>query len=306
MQCANTILMVRPACFGFNRQTAITNAFQQLPQTIPTAAIQEKALQEFDSMVAQLQQHNINVLVVTDTQEPVKPDAVFPNNWLGTTHSGIITIFPMQAANRRTEKRDDILVALTKKYTVTDVLDWSEFEADGFYLEGTGSMVMDHDNKIIYACLCDRTHKSLLQKYAYYHHYRVMAFTATDESGFPIYHTNVMLSVGQGFAVLAEAAIKNEFERVAVTQLLLATGHIVIPLSTDQLKSFAGNILQVHNTKGESIIVLSKQALQSLTQEQVKKLQQFGKLLPISIPTIEAVGGGGVRCMMAEIFLSAL
>ncbi|MFM2364185.1 MAG: hypothetical protein RLZZ316_3087 [Bacteroidota bacterium] len=306
MQCANTILMVRPACFGFNRQTAITNAFQQLPQTIPTAAIQEKALQEFDSMVAQLQQHNINVLVVNDTQEPVKPDAVFPNNWLGTTHSGIITLFPMQAVNRRAEKRDDILVALTKKYTVTDVLDWSEFEADGFYLEGTGSMVMDHDNKIIYACLCDRTHKSLLQKYAHYHHYRVMAFTATDESGFPIYHTNVMLSVGQGFAVLAEAAIKNEFERVAVTQLLLATGHIVIPLSTDQLKSFAGNILQVHNTKGESIIVLSKQALQSLTQEQVKKLQQFGKLLPISIPTIEAVGGGGVRCMMAEIFLSIL
>jgi hypothetical protein len=303
MQCANTILMVRPACFGFNRQTAITNAFQQLPQTIPTAAIQEKALQEFDSMVAQLQQHNINVLVVNDTQEPVKPDAVFPNNWLGTTHSGIITLFPMQAVNRRAEKRDDILVALTKKYTVTDVLDWSEFEADGFYLEGTGSMVMDHDNKIIYACLCDRTHKSLLQKYAHYHHYRVMAFTATDESGFPIYHTNVMLSVGQGFAVLAEA---NEFERVAVTQLLLATGHIVIPLSTDQLKSFAGNILQVHNTKGESIIVLSKQALQSLTQEQVKKLQQFGKLLPISIPTIEAVGGGGVRCMMAEIFLSIL
>jgi hypothetical protein len=306
MQCANTILMVRPACFGFNRQTAITNAFQQLPQTIPTAAMQEKALQEFDSMVAQLQQHNINVLVVNDTQEPVKPDAVFPNNWLGTTHSGIITLFPMQAVNRRAEKRDDILVALTKKYTVTDVLDWSEFEADGFYLEGTGSMVMDHDNKIIYACLCDRTHKSLLQKYAHYHHYRVMAFTATDESGFPIYHTNVMLSVGQGFAVLAEAAIKNEFERVAVTQLLLATGHIVIPLSTDQLKSFAGNILQVHNTKGESIIVLSKQALQSLTQEQVKKLQQFGKLLPISIPTIEAVGGGGVRCMMAEIFLSIL
>lgn len=298
--------MVRPACFGFNRQTAITNAFQQLPQTIPTAAIQEKALQEFDSMVAQLQQHNINVLVVNDTQEPVKPDAVFPNNWLGTTHSGIITLFPMQAVNRRAEKRDDILVALTKKYTVTDVLDWSEFEADGFYLEGTGSMVMDHDNKIIYACLCDRTHKSLLQKYAHYHHYRVMAFTATDESDFPIYHTNVMLSVGQGFAVLAEAAIKNEFERVAVTQLLLATGHIVIPLSTDQLKSFAGNILQVHNTKGESIIVLSKQALQSLTQEQVKKLQQFGKLLPISIPTIEAVGGGGVRCMMAEIFLSIL
>lgn len=306
MQCANTILMVRPACFGFNRQTAITNAFQQLPQTTSAAAIQEKALQEFDAMVAQLQQHHINVLVVNDTEEPVKPDAVFPNNWLGTTHSGIITLFPMQAVNRRAEKRDDILLALTKKYTVTDVVDWSEFEADGFYLEGTGSMVMDHDNKIIYACLCDRTHKSLLQKYAQYHHYRVMPFTATDESGLPIYHTNVMLSVGQGFAVLAEAAIKNEFERVAVTQLLLTTGHIVIPLSMDQLRSFAGNILQVQTVNGESIIVLSKQALQSLTTEQVKKLQQFGKLLPIAIPTIEAVGGGGVRCMMAEIFLNSL
>ncbi len=301
-QVTSTILMIRPAAFGFNRETAESNSFQHWSNS-PAQSLQELAEAEFDSVVDTLTEHGINVLVVEDTPEPAKPDAVFPNNWFCTMENGVISLFPLFAANRRIEKRDDIPIALSKKFNVADYLDWSEYETEGFFLEGTGSMVMDHDNRIIYAGLSVRTHKILLEKFARFHQYRVMWFTARDENNQLIFHTNLVMSIGEKFAVVCEAAIKDEFERVAVIQLLSTTGHHVIPVSTDQMKSYAANLLEIKNNKGKRYIVIGKPALESLTREQVKKLSSYATLLPVNIPTIERVGGGGVRSMMVEIFL---
>lgn len=301
-QVTDTILMIRPAAFGFNRETAESNAFQQWSNS-SVESIQEMAKSEFDAVVDTLLGNGIKVLVVEDKPVPAKPDAVFVNNWLCTMGNGVISLFPLFATNRRIEKRDDIPIALSKKFNVSDYLDWSEFETEGFFLEGTGSMVMDHDNRIIYAGLSVRTHKILLERFARYHQYRVMWFTARDKANQLIFHTNLMMSIGEKFAVVCESAIKDEFERVAVTQLLSTTGHLVIPISTDQMKSYAANLLELKNNKGKRFIVIGKQALDSLTREQVKKLSSYTTLLPVSIPTIERVGGGGIRSMMVEIFL---
>lgn len=303
MQCASHILMVRPVAFGYNRQTAATNGFQQPSGSLTASVIQEKALAEFDEMVQVLLRHEINVLVAEDTAEPIKPDAIFPNNWFCTNTNGVVSVFPMLVPNRRFEKRDDILVALSKKFEVKDVVDWTEYEAEGFYLEGNGSMVMDHKNKIIYASLSERTNTNLLQQFARYHGFKVITFHATDAEQVPVYYTNMMMTVGDGFTLICETAIRNEIERIAVVQLLLATGHAVIPISLEQMQQFAGNVLQVENAHHEKCIVLSQNAFNSLTREQLKKLQGFGNLVPVNIPTIESVGGGSVRCMMAEIFL---
>ena len=301
MQAAATILMIQPAAFGFNLQAGGGNGYKQYSH-LPAKAIQEKALEEFDALVHALLKNDINVLVASDTV-PAKPSALYPGHWLCTTSNGIITVFPLQAANRRAEKRDDILLALSNKYAVTDVLDLGEYEPENFFLEGTASMAIDHKNRIIYACLSDYTHKTLLQYFARYHNYRAMAFTASFDKQLPVTHTNTILSIGNKFAVICEAAIKDEFERIAVVQLLSTTGHTIVPVSIEQAQQFAGNMLQVQNTKGEEIIVLSKQAFNSLTREQINKLQLFGTLLVVSIPVIENIGGAGIASMMAPIFL---
>jgi hypothetical protein len=301
-QVTDTILMIRPVAFGFNRETAESNTFQHWSNS-PAQSIQDMAEAEFDSVVDTLMEHGIHVLVVEDKPEPPKPDAVFINNWICTMNNGVISLFPLFAANRRLEKRDDIPIALSKKFNVSDYLDWSEYEAEGFFLEGTGSMVMDHDNRIIYAGLSVRTHKILLEKFARYHQYRVMWFTARDEANRLIFHTNLMMSIGEKFAVVCESAIKDEFERVAVIQLLSTTGHQVIPISSEQMKCYAGNLIELKNNKGKHFITIGKQALDSLTREQVKKLSSYATLLPVNISTIEQVGGGGIRSMIVEVFL---
>jgi hypothetical protein len=299
MQTADTILMVRPAAFGFNEQTAANNYFQQ--QT--DGPVHDKALQEFDAMVATLREKGIQVMVMDDTPEPVKPDAIFPNNWFCTSASGFLNIFPMFAPNRREEKRDEILQHLSQAYEIRDVYDWTEFEAEDMYLEGTGSMVIDHVLKIVYACLSPRTHPSLVQKFAKINGYQAITFTAKDDNGQLIYHTNVMLSIGDGYAVLCADAIEDDAERIAVIQLLASTGRDVVPITLQQMKAFAGNMLQVRNQEGESFIVMSRTAFDSLQAYQKEALERFGALLPIDVTTIETVNGGSVRCMMAEIFL---
>jgi hypothetical protein len=298
MQVTDTVLMIRPAAFRFNEQTAANNFFQ----TYISADVHEKALEEFDAMVVGLQSHGIKVLVVNDTPEPVKPDAVFPNNWFSTNTKGILNIYPMYAPNRRDEKRDDILQALAKVYEVKDVLDWTEFEAEDKYLEGTGSMVIDHEMGIVYACLSPRTHESLVQKFAAANGYQAITFTAKDNNGQLIYHTNVMLCIGDRFAVLCDQSIEDDAERIAVIQLLATTGHAVMPITIEQMHAFAGNMLQVKNEEGQSFIVMSQMAFNVLTPFQVETLEGFGKLLVFDVSTIEKVNGGSTRCMMAEIF----
>jgi hypothetical protein len=302
MPIASTILMIRPAAFGFNEETAINNFFQIKP-SISKEQVQQKALQEFDNMVEGLRNHDIDVIVINDTPEPVKPNAIFPNNWLTTSPSGTICVFSMYANNRRSEKRDDILKILSERFIVKDVQDWSKYEAEGRFLEGTGSMVIDHDNKMIYSSVSERTNLSVLEKFASANDYQAIVFLATDKNGHPIYHTNVVMTLGQKFAVLCEEAIDEEWELIAVRQLLESTEHTIIAITREQLHAFAGNMLEVQNKNGENFLVLSQTAFDSLKKEQLRMLEAYAKLLPIPIPIIEEVEGGSVRCMMAEIFL---
>ena len=302
MPPASTILMIRPAAFGYNNETAVNNLFQSAP-SLKEEELQQQALGEFDQMVDLLKSHGIDVVVINDTSEPVKPDAIFPNNWFSTSPSGVIYVFPMFASNRRPEKRDDILQWLSKEYVVTDVQDWSEFEVEGRFLEGTGSMVIDHVHKLIYASISERTSITLLEKFAAANHYQAIVFLALDKHGFPVYHTNVVMSLGDSFAVLCEEAIEEEWELIAVRQLLESTGKTIIPITKDQMHAFAGNILQVRNNMDESYLIISQTAFDSLSKEQKLMLEAYSQLLPVAVPTIEQVEGGSVRCMMAEIFL---
>lgn len=303
MSIASTILMIRPAAFGFNEETAVNNYFQAKPEG-PASFIQQKAISEFDVMVQLLSQNGIEVIVMNDTPVPPKPGAVFPNNWLSTSPGGIVSVFPLYAPSRRAEKRDDILKQLADIFIISALNDWSEFEAEGRFLEGTGSMVIDHDNKMIYAAASERTSQAVLEKFAGANGYQAILFLATDKKGRPVYHTNVMMTLGEGFCVLCEEAIEEEWELIAVRQLLESTGHLIIPITREQMQSFAGNMLQVKSKSGEKFIVLSMRANHSLRLEQKQMIEAFGRLLPVPVPTIEEVEGGSVRCMMAEIFLS--
>ncbi|MBE2231577.1 MAG: amidinotransferase [Chitinophagaceae bacterium] len=302
MQVASAILMIRPAAFGYNNETAANNFFQHNPG-LSRELLHKKALAEFDAMVKKLETEEVELLLVEDSPEPPKPDAIFPNNWLSTSAAGQVFIYPMFAPSRRAEKRDDIIQLLARDFTVTDVQDWSEYEAEGRFLEGTGSMVVDHDNRMIYAAISERTNLSVLEKFARANDFQAIVFLATDKNNQPVYHTNVVMSLGEKFAVICEDAIEEEWERIAVTQLLESTGHTLIPITREQMHCFAGNMLEIKNRKGESLIILSTTALDALRPEQQQVLRQFGKLVPVSVPVIEQVEGGSVRCMIAEIFL---
>ena len=296
--------MIRPAAFGFNELTAADNSFQKKIEKLSFRDIQEKVLNEFDGMVSKLKENGIKVIVKDDTAEPVKTDAIFPNNWISTTPDGIISIYPLYAPNRRAEKRDDIIQSLAQEFIAKDVLDWSELEAECFFLEGTGSMVIDHENRIIYSCVSQRTHPAALEKFASRLDYKAIMFEARDEKGIPIYHTNVLLCIGEDFAIICEECFIDELEWIAVSQLLRTSGHRVITITLDQLKEFAGNMLAVKNSMDEKFLLLSERAFNCLNKQQLKQLKQYATLLPIPIPTIETLGGGSVRCMIAEIFLT--
>lgn len=302
MTLAHTILMIRPAAFGFNKETAADNFFQS-DLKLKVTEIQQKALAEFDNMAQLLREHEIDVIVFEDTPDPIKPSAVFPNNWLSTSPDGKIFTYPMLAQSRRLERRQDIITDLSKNYKVNEVQGWSHFEKEDRFLEGTGSMVMDHENKMIYAAISERTNISVLEKFAATNGYQAVVFLATDKNSKPIYHTNVMMTLGDEFCVLCEDAIEEEWELIAIRQLLESTEHAIIPITREQMHAFAGNMLQVKNIKGEKYIVLSQTAFKALRREQKEMLEAFAKLLPVDVSTIEQVEGGSVRCMMAEVFL---
>lgn len=300
---ASTILMIRPASFGYNAETAANNVFQSKSASLTQQQVQEKAVEEFDNFIDTLRKKKIEVLVVQDTPLPKKPDALFPNNWFCTLQDGTVAVFPMYAANRRIEKRDDLLQMLADNYKVKDVEDWSEYEAEHLFLEGTGSMIIDHEYKIIYACISARTNKAVLEKFAFAHGYKAMLFHSKDEAGTDVYHTNVIMHLGESYAIICMESIPEEIERIALSQLLQSTGHEIIPITMQQVHAYAGNMLQVKNEKGKNFTILSRSAYISLTREQKQILQHHTTLLPIDIKTIETIGGGSVRCMMAEIFL---
>jgi len=301
-QVASILLMIRPASFGFNAETAASNVFQG---SVPMSEhqVQVNAVEEFDRFVDTLKAHGIEVLAIEDTPYPVKPDAVFPNNWFCTLQDGTIATFPMHAANRRVEVRSDLLQILKDNYVVTNIEDWTTYDADNLFLEGTGSMIIDHENKIIYACLSPRTTKTLLEQFAQAHGYTTVSFHATDEQGIEVYHTNVIMHVGVDYAAICLDTIKDETERKQVVDSLTKTGHEIIDISVEQVRNYAGNMLQVKSSDNTLYTILSEQAYNSLDEKQKQQLRAHTHLLPININTIETVGGGSVRCMVAEIFL---
>ena len=303
-QLASRVLMIRPARFETNPLTAESNRFQGKSDASPEAQ-QAAALREFDGLVDALRDAGIDVVVVEDTPEPHTPDSIFPNNWISLHADGRIVLYPMEAANRRTERRTDIIDHLNNNLglLVTEVVDLTGHEDAGHYLEGTGSMVLDRANRIAYACLSSRTHLDPLGDFAQRMNYEVVAFDAVDSDGIPIYHTNVLMNIGEQLAVICDAAIRRQDQRKAVLGRLQDTGHDVIRLSYAQLEAFAGNMLELRNEQGQRIVAMSQQAFDSLNEEQLGKLRANGRIVSTPIDTIEKSAGGSVRCMLAEVHL---
>ncbi len=303
-QLASTVLMIRPARFESNPLTAASNRFQAQSSSSPEQQ-QAAALHEFDGLVAVLREAGIEVIVVEDTQEPHTPDAIFPNNWITTHADGRVVLYPMEAENRRTERRHDIVEDLATRFgrQVTEVIDLSGHEDDGHFLEGTGSMVLDRANRIAYACVSTRTHLDPLGDFAQRLDYDVVAFDAVDSGGIPIYHTNVLMSIGERLAVICGEAIPRDDQREAVLARLRETGHEIVLLTYAQLDAFAGNMLELQNANGERVLAMSQQAYDSLDEEQRTVLAANGRIVSASIDTIESSAGGSVRCMLAEVHL---
>jgi hypothetical protein len=260
------------------------------------------ARKEFDTAVQTLRSAGVNVHVFEDTAEPEKPDAVFPNNWISTHHDGRVALFPMYSALRRRERRQDIIEELRNHYRVTEVIDYSPFEDEGCCLEGTGSLVFDHPNKIAYVSLSNRSDPKVIQRFAEDFSYEPVTFTSIDSNGQPIYHTNVMMCIGTAFAMIGLAMIPNKTERQYLRARLEKTGKEIVELSADQIANFAGNAIELHNEGGEKLLVLSSRANRALTEGQRERLSRYGRLILLKLPTIE-LGGGSARCMIATIHL---
>ena len=294
------ILMVRPYQFYFNQQTAANNFFQS---NVNIENANELAIAEFDAMVEKLRAHQIKVNVVQDTKDPSTPDSIFPNNWVSTHEGGTLCLYPMFAQNRRAERKSTVIDFLESNYQIQNTLDLTDFEKEGIFLEGTGSMVLDHQNKLAYGCLSERLDKNAFYEWCDKMQFKAIAFKAVDDKAQPIYHTNVMMCMGDQFVVICLDSIPNEKEKQMLVDSFDQTNKEVITISQDQLNHFAGNMLQVFDIDEKPHLIMSKQAYISLHEAQLKSLEKYNTLLPISIPTIEALGGGSTRCMMAEIYL---
>ena len=303
-QLASTVMMIRPVRFESNPLTAVSNRFQGRNDA-SAAEQQAQALEEFEGLVAALREAGIDVITIDDTPEPHTPDAIFPNNWISMHADGRIVLYPMEAENRRTERRMDIVEQLDTGAgrVVTEVIDLSGHEASGHFLEGTGSMVLDRSNRIAYACISSRTHLDPLGDFAQRMGYEVVAFEAVDKDGVPIYHTNVLMNVGEALAVVCDEAIPRDDQREAVLTRLRETGHEVVSLSYAQLDAFAGNMLELRNNRGERVLAMSRRALDSLDKDQRAALEANGRIVSAPIDNIESSAGGSVRCMLAEVHL---
>ncbi|MFK7798230.1 MAG: citrulline utilization hydrolase CtlX [Aureispira sp.] len=314
-QTTHQLLMIRPTNFGFNQETATNNAFQQNKDALelfnnksidnPTAPTSIPALAqlEFDQLVTCLRAQGIQVLVLNDNIASIKPDAIFPNNWLSFHDNGCIITYPMWSKNRRLERRPDLIKHLQELFGFSTIIPLEHWETQGVFLEGTGSMVLDRVHKICYACTSPRTHAIALDEFCQRMGYQKILFQALDEQGQDIYHTNVMMALGEDFVVIGLDTIPNPQQRQQLLQSFEQTNKTVIPLAWSQLQAFAGNMLQVRNAEGATFLLLSQQARESLSITQVATLEQHTTLLSSPIPTIETLGGGSVRCMIAEVFL---
>jgi hypothetical protein len=298
-QTTSHLLMIRPVQFAFNAQTAVNNAFQSTQDT----NAQELALKEFDDFVSLLRKKGVDVTVVNDTPAPHTPDSIFPNNWISFHDDGSIVLYPMYAENRRQERKPHVVETLEKHFIIRKRIDLSSYEGTQVFLEGTGSMVLDREHKIAYACLSQRTDANVLNDFCAQLGYTAQVFTATDANGYPIYHTNVMMCVADRYVIICLDSITDATERKATVDCIAKTSKEIIAITLDQMNHFAGNMLQVNNEKGDTFLIMSSQAYTALTSEQVEAIESYNPILHSSLETIERNGGGSARCMMAEVFL---
>lgn len=305
MQTTCYILMIRPVNFTFNTETAVNNAFQT---AATDTSAQAKALAEFEGMVKTLRDNKVDVTVIDDTPEPYTPDSIFPNNWVSFHESGQVFLYPMYAPNRRLERKPGVLRELGHRFRLSQpqLVDLAHYEKEGLFLEGTGSMVLDRDRKIAYACLSPRTDKKVLIDFCEKAGYTPEIFTATDGEGRPIYHTNVMMCVADKYVVVCLDSLPVATEKDHLAGTIRSSGKEIIPITLDQMNHFAGNMLQVHNARGERLLVMSTQAYESLDAGQVTRLSAYNRIIHAPLTTIETNGGGSARCMMAEIYLEPL
>ncbi|MFV8341122.1 citrulline utilization hydrolase CtlX [Flavobacterium sp. XS2P39] len=306
-QTTNSILMIRPVAFRMNEQTAVNNYYQKVIEGLLPATVNAKAQEEFDAFVEKLRAVGVDVTVVEDTSNPDTPDSIFPNNWVSFHEDGDVALYPMFAENRREERREDILDILEDKgFVINNIMDYTSAEEDGFFLEGTGSLVLDRGNSKAYCALSPRADEELFIEFCEDFDYAPVifeAFQTVDSERKLIYHTNVMMCVGETFAVICSDCIDDKKERKMVLDNLKDNGKEIILITEAQMNNFAGNMLEVLGAKDKRYLVMSTAAHQSLTPKQIEQLEKHAEILSSSLDTIEACGGGSARCMMAEIFL---
>lgn len=296
-------MMVRPANFGYNPQTAENNAFQTAETELSVTEIKEAAKREFDGFVAKLRAAGVQVMVVEEPTEPIRPDSVFPNNWVTFHHNGTVITYPMYAPLRRLERREDVLERIKRVFEVKRLVRFEDYEESGQFLEGTGSMILDRVNRIVYACLSPRTDAKLLDEFCHWAEYKKLEFRARDAQGTDIYHTNVMMAMGDRFVIICMDTVQDDADRKKLIKTFKKTNKEIIEISMAQMLSFAGNMLQVSNREGKTFLVMSEQAFDSLDDSQITRIERHTHILHAPIHTIEKFGGGSARCMMAEIFL---
>ncbi len=306
-QASNTILMIRPVAFRMNEQTAVNNYYQKVLDNMLPETVQVKALAEFDAFVSKLRAVGVNLIVVDDTVEPNTPDSIFPNNWISFHHNGTVALYPMFASNRRLERREDILDILEQQgFEIKNIVDYTSAEAENLFLEGTGSLVLDRVNRKAYCALSPRADEDLLIEFCEDFEYTPVIFTAyqtVENERLAIYHTNVIMCVAPQFAVVCLDCIDAKKERKNIVSHLKADGKEIITITEEQVSSFAGNMLSVLGTNNKEYIVMSTSAYKSLSPKQIESLEKYATILYSDADTIEACGGGSVRCMMAEVFL---
>jgi len=306
-QASNTILMIRPVAFRMNEQTAVNNYYQKVLDNMLPETVQVNALAEFDAFVSKLRAVGVNLIVVDDTLEPNTPDSIFPNNWISFHHNGTVALYPMFASNRRLERREDILDILEQQgFEIKNIVDYTSAEAENLFLEGTGSLVLDRVNRKAYCALSPRADEDLLIEFCEDFEYTPVIFTAyqtVENERLAIYHTNVIMCVAPQFAVVCLDCIDAKKERKNIVSHLKADGKEIITITEEQVSSFAGNMLSVLGTDNKEYIVMSTSAYKSLSPKQIESLEKYATILYSDADTIEACGGGSVRCMMAEVFL---
>lgn len=298
---ANKVMMVRPAAFGFNEETAASNSFQR-ETFLTNDDVLDNALLEFDRAVYELRSHGINVHVVEDTLIPRKPDAVFPNNWISFHPNGTLILYPMEALNRRCERRLEVVLELQQKFNFEKVIDLTHFESENLFLEGTGSVVFDHEHKVAFAALSSRTSEVVFLELCKQIQYSPFMFVAFDENGLPIYHTNVVMCMGDDFVVVCLECLPDEQSRELFVNEVSRLGKSVLEISVAQMNAFAGNMLLLRDGRNNNKLVLSETAYQSLSSAQIDFLKQRVGFIRFDIPVVETIGGGSARCMLAEVF----